>query len=238
MVWRPLGLAIAVLLGLALTAAAEAPGDYSYESWVQAYARFYQKAAEAEAAERGKTVEEVLARERGGWPFGYWYLVSPPPTPEEQKQAELEQYAADKAEAASRHVSFYDLLGARAREREIARREAEAKARRQHAIETVMQGVVATIALGALATLFVVRRRIAAGSSRRWRSKSWDFRAWAFAGIFWAIGTLLYVWLADPYDAGSWVYMSGDEILHMLSVMIVPPLFFGALWFGYKRFVR
>ena len=32
--------------------------------------------------------------------------------------------------------------------------------------------------------------------------------------------------------------MVGGEVLHMYSVMIVPPLFFGAVWFGYKRFVE
>jgi hypothetical protein len=31
--------------------------------------------------------------------------------------------------------------------------------------------------------------------------------------------------------------MDSDEILHMLGVMFIPPLFLGALWFGYKRFV-
>ena len=31
--------------------------------------------------------------------------------------------------------------------------------------------------------------------------------------------------------------MDEDEVLHMFSVMIVPPFFLGAVWFGYKRFV-
>jgi hypothetical protein len=32
--------------------------------------------------------------------------------------------------------------------------------------------------------------------------------------------------------------MSDDEADHVFGMMIVPPLFLGALWFGYKRFVE
>jgi hypothetical protein len=58
------------------------------------------------------------------------------------------------------------------------------------------------------------------------------------AVFFGGVGVFLHVWLADPYDSGGLTYMSDDEADHVFGMMIVPPLFLGALWFGYKRFVE
>ena len=61
---------------------------------------------------------------------------------------------------------------------------------------------------------------------------------WAFCSISWAVGTFLFVWLFDPYYTDGWLDMVGDEALRAFGVMIIPPLFLGAMWFGYKRFVK
>ena len=83
-----------------------------------------------------------------------------------------------------------------------------------------------------------------------WR-KSKAFRVWVFGSFFWAVGVLLYIWLADPdwlpsefrlpmYQwGGNLSYYEKRFILlyEFGKLAIVPPLFIGAVWFGYKRFV-
>ena len=50
----------------------------------------------------------------------------------------------------------------------------------------------------------------------------------------WAVGALLYFWLADP----DWLYHRRRVLEDkLLGLMLIPPLFFGVVWFGYKRFV-
>ncbi len=61
---------------------------------------------------------------------------------------------------------------------------------------------------------------------------------WAFGSFSWAVGTFLFVWLFDPYYTDGWLEKGGDEALRAFGVMIVPPLFLGAVGFGYKRFVN
>jgi hypothetical protein len=95
------------------------------------------------------------------------------------------------------------------------------------------------LAVAVLASILVFRggRKIAPIISVRWRSRSKSFRAWAFLSFSWAVGTLLFVWLFDPYNLGSLSYMDDEEFAHLVSLIVIPPLFFGGLWFGYRRFV-
>ena len=72
--------------------------------------------------------------------------------------------------------------------------------------------------------------------SERWRSKA--FRVWVFSGISWVIGGFLFVLLAEPYSNGGLGDMESEDNRHMLGVMLLPPLFFGGMWLGYKRFVK
>ncbi len=94
--------------------------------------------------------------------------------------------------------------------------------------------MAATIVIAVIVIVFRARRRIAAAISRRWQRQSKEFRVWAFGSFFWVVGTLLFVWLAEPYGG----IMYDDEVRQMWGVMIVPPLFLGAVWFGYERFVK
>jgi hypothetical protein len=81
-------------------------------------------------------------------------------------------------------------------------------------------------------------RRISENLFQIWWHRGKEFRVWVFSSIFWGVGVFLRVWLADPYESGGLTYMSDDEVGHVFSMRIVPPLFLGALWFGYKRFVE
>lgn len=153
----------------------------------------------------------------------------------------FEDLEADRAEAAERGISLQELwveqeaaargisVGEVLAEQARARKLALERAKRERAI----QAIGGAAALVVIVVLFITRRRLAASISRRWRTKSKAFRAWVFGSISWAVGTALYVWLVEPY--GSRMYRADD--LHMFSVMFVPPLFLGAVWFGYERFV-
>jgi len=89
---------------------------------------------------------------------------------------------------------------------------------------------VAGLAVSALMVVVRVSERF---STRAKGSKA--LRVWIFGSMFWAIGTLIFMVLIDPNV--SWSYMGANEISHLLSVMIAPPLFIGAAWFCYKRFI-
>ena len=108
----------------------------------------------------------------------------------------------------------------------------QAKARR---IKAIALFVVATVAIVVIVIVIVLktRRWIAATISSGWRRQSKEFRAWAFGSFFWAMGTFLFVALFNPYGG----YMRDEDVWHMFTMMILPPLFLGAAWFGYKRFV-
>jgi hypothetical protein len=71
-----------------------------------------------------------------------------------------------------------------------------------------------------------------------WGRKNMAFRTWLLSSLFWAIGTFLFVWIVDPFYNGDWSSMDHDEYVQMYKVMIAPPLFLGAVWFGYKRLLR
>lgn len=62
---------------------------------------------------------------------------------------------------------------------------------------------------------------------REVRLKTKQFRAWVFFSIAWALAVFLFVAWVDPYNNGSWDYMDAREWVHMLSIMLVPPLLVG-----------
>ena len=108
--------------------------------------------------------------------------------------------------------------------------ELDARIKEDERERLIVSAVLGVTALVVIVVLFMARRRIAA----RWRRGSKDFRVWVFASFSWAVGAVLFVWLVEPYGSN----IDDDDISHLFSVMIVPPLFFGAFWFMYKRFVK
>ncbi|MDB4173140.1 hypothetical protein N9748_00815 [bacterium] len=120
--------------------------------------------------------------------------------------------------------------------KEKRKREYETK-RKRKLIQDIVTSAIAVIVIILMIIVFRKRRRIAEGISNRWRRRSKAFRAWVFGSFFWAVGVLLFVLLVEPYRFRYGI-LSDHDLLHMFSVMIVPPIFFGAAWFGYKRFVK
>lgn len=165
----------------------------------------------------------------------------------EKRQAKIDkqQYEKDKAEANKRGISIKSILAERLEQKAI--RLAEAEARRQLAREEKArkkeQFILAGLAIAAalLVALIVLtyraRKRIAAATSLFWWSRSRAFRMWAYGSVCWALATFLYVSIVESFDAGGWEYMDEGVVLHTLSIMIVPPIFIGTVWFGYRRFV-
>ena len=229
--WRSISLILLLVASFQLAAIVQAQPDYSFGRWLEASGRLEAgggRKVEAEAATRGISVEAVLAEKRRGMcPLAAIIFGTFP--------EQLEKYEKDKAEAAERGISFDAVFAERARAQELAQAERE-KAKRAEAVkrQAIQLAVAATIAIAVIVIVFKARRRI----SRRWRRKSKAFRVWAFGSFFWAVAALLYIWLADP----DWLYRTGysGKIIagdKLLGLMIVPPLFLGAVWFGYKRFV-
>ena len=142
------------------------------------------------------------------------------PSPEEICAALANE--AEKAEAVYRGISIEEVCAKKVQARDKAKRR-----------EAITLAVAAILPIVVIVIVFKVRRWIGAIISRGWRKRSKGFRAWAFGSFSWAMGTLLFVWLVEPYGSR----MHDDEVWHVFNVMIVPPLFLGALWFGYKRFV-
>ena len=121
--------------------------------------------------------------------------------------------------------------------------EAERKAKQKKIKErdNVIFGALTLLAVAVVifVTMKVIRarHRIAATFSNLWHRRSKEFRAWVFGSVSWAAGTFLFVLLAEPYGVPISRMNIDEEILHMFGVMLIPPLFLGAVWFGYKRFV-
>lgn len=147
-------------------------------------------------------------------------------------EGEKQQQAEDEAEAAKRNIPVDQVISERrAREAaEAARLEEQwAAERRATIIEKII--VIAVLAITA-GLVFKFRKRIVNTVSGIWFRQSKKFRLWAFASFFWIIGVPLYLWLGEP----DWLYDYGSDRLYAL--IIVPPLFIGAMWFGYQRFVK
>lgn len=137
----------------------------------------------------------------------------------ERRQAERE--------AQRRGVTVDQVLAERERERARQRQ-------REQLIGLALAGVTAIVLLAGAVVLFRSRRRIGAS----WRRRSLVFRAWSFGGLCWISGTLLFVWLTDPYNYDLLSLPEGDDARHMLAVMIVPPLFCGIVLWGYGKLVQ
>lgn len=239
--WRSTCLILLLVASFQLATIVQAQTDYSFSRWLDARERL----TTALAAEKGISVEAALEQMRHGLPESLYVeiireMYPHTHTPAELRRADLEQFEKDKAEAAERGTTVEAVLAERLAEQRARARLAQAKAEKEREKEradakkrqAIQLAVAATIAIVVVVIVFRARR-IAAAISRRWQGRSKAFRAWAFGSFFWAVGTLLFVWLAEPY--GRW--MDKEEFWHMFSVMIVPPLFLGAVWFGYKRFV-
>ena len=67
-----------------------------------------------------------------------------------------------------------------------------------------------------------------------WRSKSRAFRLWVFLTIIWFIFIINYLYIMEPYG----YRMNKREILNFLYLLLSPPIFIGAGYYGYKRFVH
>jgi hypothetical protein len=104
-------------------------------------------------------------------------------------------------------------------------------------IGLIIIGTLVAAAIFVVFILFRYGRRSIAIAAIQWRSRSRGFRAWIFLSFFWAVGIFLFVSLFDPYSAGSLTYLSDENILHLVQVITLPPIFLGGLWFGFRRFV-
>lgn len=151
-------------------------------------------------------------------------------------EMQAEQLEKDKAEAIARGISIETVV----KERQAMLEEAEAAENmRIRANQLAGPGII-ILAIATVTMLYMFRRKIVANFSPRWRGRSKEFRTWVFASVCWAIAVFFYVFLADPYaESFSNDEMTIDQIiLHIFGMMIIPPLFFGGAWFGYKRFVE
>jgi hypothetical protein len=104
-------------------------------------------------------------------------------------------------------------------------------------IGLVIIGTVVAATIFVIFTLFRYGRKSISIAAIKWRSQSRDFRAWIFLSFFWAIGTFLFVSVFDPYSTSGLKYMSDEDVLHFVQVIILPPIFLGGLWFGFRRLV-
>lgn len=211
--------------------------DYSFNRWLEVRDRF----VKVQVAEQGISVATAIINLRADRADRVSSAVDEymggKSTLSLRRKADLEQYEKDKAEAAERGISFDEVLAERLEARAIAKKARAATEKKQQIRVDIALLVAAIIAIVSIAIVFTNRRSIAAPISNWWRRRNKAFRIWAFSSFLWVIGTFLFVWLVDPYNTGIWWDMDDDEIWHMFSVMIVPPLFLGAVWFGYKRFV-
>lgn len=74
--------------------------------------------------------------------------------------------------------------------------------------------------------------------ARYWWPRSREFRLWAVAGFFWALGIALFVWLQH---FGNWDVDSDvveERLAFMIAMMFIPPTFFGSAWLCLRRLVR
>ena len=240
--WRSICLILLLVANFQWATVVQAQTDHSFSRWLDARERL----AKELAAEMGISVETAIARIRKGVPNKYSRILykSEAPTTTELRQADLKQYEKDKAEATDRGISFDEVFTEREARAQLAEAKfaaefaaEKAEAEKRKTIQMAVAATIVTIVIVVIVIVFRARRRIAASFSRKWRGKSEAFRAWAFGSISWAVGMFLFVWLFDPYYTDGWAEYLPD-FLHLLGVMILPPLFLGAVWFGYKRFVK
>lgn len=244
MSWRVVFAAALLVASFAYVPLATAQADSAFDSWLAESERLK---AITDAAEHGITVKEAAAarlaqrqRTEPGPDLADQFLFIPP---EERRQTDLAEYERDKAEASKRGLPIETVLKERleaegierAKEEELREQEFEARERREQLIQFSVLGAIALAVIAAGISAFTYRRWIVASASRRWRSKSKDFRLWVFGSFFWGLGTLLLYWFDPDNDAWGSYY---DQHSRISGILIIPPLFLGALWFGYKRFVK
>lgn len=73
--------------------------------------------------------------------------------------------------------------------------------------------------------------------AKPWEQRGMPFRLWIFGSGCWVVGAFLIILLFDPYNIGSWSYMSADEWVHMFMVLLAPPAFLGSATYIYLNFV-
>lgn len=70
-----------------------------------------------------------------------------------------------------------------------------------------------------------------------WRSKSKNFRVWAFGSGVWAFLVLVFFAVFDPHNYGTWKYMRNSDYIEMFCIMAIP-LLAGGINFIYEKFVK
>lgn len=156
---------------------------------------------------------------------------------EGQQREDPNQFEEDKAEAAERGISIEAVL----KERLITeawqrRREAEAQREKEQVAEEMRETAIVLATVAAPILFFFLLFKSRHWIAGRWRRNK-ALRTWVFASICWPIGVFLFVFFVRPYGS-TMSDMEGSDFEHMLGVMIILPLFFVAVWFGYKRFVE
>lgn len=219
-------LILIVVASLHLATPLKAQTDYTIERWYADCKRMEDEARSSQLVYWGRCgvdARDIIRTYQVGYIERRALL-------EKIERGKTEQYEKDRALAVERGISIQAALAAGFVETAVPLAEYEeqqAKAQRRETIMLTAAAAAAAIIVSVIT--FKSRRRIASW----WRSRSRDLRAGVFGCICWPVGTALYVWLVEPYGSG----MDSDGYLHMYRVMLIPPLFFGAVWFGYKRFV-
>jgi len=80
---------------------------------------------------------------------------------------------------------------------------------------------------------FILKNKTNAGNVNWWGSKSKEFRLWVFYSVVWMIAVLFYVIAFDPYGR-----MYEDDYLHMIFIMLSPPLLIGIARLVYNRWIK
>lgn len=142
--------------------------------------------------------------------------------------------ARTNEEAQRREISVTAVL-AEGKAREIWHAELfQADNSKEQTLHLARMAATASVGFVWIAGLVAGRRVIADTLRHQWRKRSLAFRGWCFVSFFWASGVVMYVVLINPYRFDDEIER---ELLHMVGVMLLPPIFVGAFWFGFRRFV-
>lgn len=104
------------------------------------------------------------------------------------------------------------------------------------AVGAAVSGVRATLADRNRSMAAPSEDSAAASPQNLWRRRSWDFRLWVFGSVVWAAATILCSLVLHGIDGLE--DLSDRQLRQIWGVMLLPPIFSGVLWFGYKRLVR
>lgn len=57
-----------------------------------------------------------------------------------------------------------------------------------------------------------------------WHRQTKSFRSWAFVSVAWAIASLFYIIVFDPFELGDWRWAEGKDYLKVISISAAPAI--------------